>query len=72
MTSRSNIVALLALITGEASGVDASAKSLRELDGLVRNIEGDVERLRGELDLLLGDGGEGEPELPFPPREPPR
>jgi len=55
MPSRSNIEAILALVESEVAGArrELPALSLSALDAVVRDIEGDVERLRGELDELL-------------------
>lgn len=52
---RRNIDALLDLILTEiqAKVGRVATMPLREVDALVRDIEGDVERLRGEVDLAL-------------------
>jgi hypothetical protein len=57
--TRSNIDALFNLIGSEVAALrvlDRPAPNL--LDALVRNIEGDVERLRGEVDEVLRGQGE--------------
>ena len=57
MATRQSVETLLRLIAGEvAEGASEVATcELRRLDTLIRNVEGDIERVRQELDELLGN-----------------
>jgi len=56
MATRQSVEGLLRLIATEvAEGAsEATTAELRKLDTLIRNVEGDIERVRQELDELLG------------------
>ena len=55
MATRQSVEGLLRLIATEVTEGAASvaACELRKLDTLIRNVEGDIERVRQELDELL-------------------
>ena len=57
MAHRTTLVALLGLLGADASAAVAAVagtEPLRVLDALVRDIESDVERIRQQMDELLG------------------
>ena len=56
MATRQSVEGLLRLIATEvAEGAgEVATCELRKLDTLIRNVEGDIERVRQELDELLG------------------
>ena len=66
MAHRTTLAALLGLLGADASAAIAAVHNgeepLRVLDALVRDIESDVERIRQQMDELLGgaDDGAGE------------
>ena len=55
MATRQSVEGLLRLIATEVAegAAEAATTELRKLDTLIRNVEGDIERVRQELDELL-------------------
>ena len=64
MAHRTTLAALLGLLGADANAAIAAVHNgeepLRVLDALVRDIESDVERIRQQMDELLGVAAEEE------------
>ena len=63
MATRQSVEGLLRLIATEVAegAAEAPTAELRKLDTLIRNVEGDIERVRQELDELLREAPSASP-----------